>query len=223
MLVMIVTISFVLILKIENRISDRISDFCEVEMNKITKNIILEAVNSSLDLDNTDSNLLVIDKNSNGQIQSITLDTKAANKMLSLINKKIIRIFNEIESGKTNIADFKNNLISNTDISIKNNGLIFEIPFGIVTGSSFLSNIGPKIPIKIIFSKTLESEIKTEIENYGINNVLFRANLEIKVAGKVIMPVNSKMIINTSKIPIITKMIQGDIPKYYFDKNAIYN
>ena len=66
MLVMIVTISFVLILKIENRISDRISDFCEVEMNKITKNIILEAVNSSLDLDNTDSNLLVIDKNSNG-------------------------------------------------------------------------------------------------------------------------------------------------------------
>ena len=192
--------------------------FCESQMEKISKNIIIEAINSSMDGDFPVDSLIIVDKNSNGQIESITLDTNNVNKMLSMLNKRILLIFKGIDKGDTSVVDFQKNLLTNENIDFKKNGLVFEIPFGVITNSSFLSNIGPKIPIKIVFLEDLESEIKTEVESYGINNVLFKVYIEIKISEQVLMPISSKKIITMNKIPIITKMIQGDIPSYYFDK-----
>ncbi len=220
LIVLIVSIFFsiLLILKVENVIEDKMMSFCETQINKLSKSIVLEAVNRCTDEDINIDSLLIVEKNSDEQIESISLNTNKVNYLLKLINNRIVSIFNDIE--KSNIKDL--NVMTNNSIKINENGLVFEIPIGVITGSTFLSNIGPKIPIRIVFSEDLESEVKTEIENYGINNVLFKTYVEIKVSEQVLLPVGTRTITTINKIPIIVKMIQGDIPNYYFDKMS-YN
>lgn len=210
-------LTILLVFNVGKRVNDYILNFSEVHATKISKILVNEAVNKTvidyLDLDS----LFVVEKNNQGNIQMIDLNSKTVNEILDLININVTNYMKELESGKSSIIDIEQNLITNTNISSQKEGIIFEVPMGIVSGNAFLSNLGPKIPIKISFVGDLESEIKTIIENYGINNALLKIYVNIKVSEQIIMPLSSKKISISNDIPIAIKMIQGEIPSYYFD------
>ena len=59
------------------------------------------------------------------------------------------------------------------------------------------------------------SNIKTNIQNYGINNALVEVFVNLQVRVNVILPFISKKVVVDSDIPIALKLIQGTIPNYY--------
>ena len=214
--IVLIFISFtVLSLKLSYSVDDFILNLSEIEVKKISKKILNEAINKTL-LDCAEINsLFVVEKNESGDIKEIDVDSVRANKILMLINKDINAYIKELEEGKSSIVDIKNSLTTNKKFFSDKPGIVFEIPIGVVTNNSTLSNLGPKIPIKVSLNGELKSQLKTKIENYGINNALIKLIINVEVSEQIVMPLTSREVIFDTDIIIAMKMIQGDVPGYY--------
>lgn len=223
MMVFILTIVFIVLVAvlslniIGSKVSDKIIIFTEAEISKISKLIVNKAVSEAVIEEMDINKLFIIQKNSDNDIQLIDFDPEIVNRILSAISDSIVEYFEELEKGNSSIVDIKNNLITNTDISSEKEGVIFEIPMGVISNNPLLSNLGPKIPIRISFNGELESSLKTDVENYGINNAIITVSVNIKVSEQILMPVRSKQITISNDIPIAIKIIQGRIPNYYLN------
>lgn len=212
---LIILVSLFALSIIGRKINAKMLAFAEMEVSKISKLIVNKAVSNSVVEGMDVEKLFIIEKNSDNDIQLIDLNPQYVNKILSDISDTIIKYFQELEKGYSSIIDIKNNLITNTDISSRKEGVIFEIPIGIISNNAFLSNVGPKLPIRISFNGELESSLKTEIQNYGINNAVITVSVNISVSEQILMPITSKQITICNDIPIAVKIIQGKIPNYY--------
>ena len=82
--------------------------------------------------------------------------------------------------------------------------------------NSLLSNLGPKIPVKINLNGDVITDIKTEVQSYGINNALIKVNANIKVYMQVIIPFKTREIVVEANVPIVMKLVEGNVPSYYY-------
>lgn len=202
---------------VAKRVEEKLFTFAEIEVNKLSKAIVNQAVNEAITDKMIDENLFEIGKNSNDDIQIIDFNPKTVNLILNSINENISTYFQKLENGEEDILDIKRNTITNTLITNKKKGVIFELPIGIVSNNAFLSNLGPKIPVRLSLNGELESCIKTRIENYGINNAVITVYVYIEVSEQILLPITSKKVTIKNEIPISIKMMQGNVPNYYFN------
>ena len=77
------------------------------------------------------------------------------------------------------------------------------------------ASLGPKIPIKIMTSLNIETEINTSIKEYGINNALLDMYIDINVYTNILLPYNEEVIKVNYKVPIVKELIDGKIPSVY--------
>ena len=75
----------------------------------------------------------------------------------------------------------------------------------------------PKIPIKLELIGNIICYIKTDIKNYGINDALITIYIDVVAEEKILLPFSSTTTKIETKIPIVMKLIEGDIPSYYMD------
>jgi len=197
-------------------INERMIDYATIEAQKICKYIVNFAVNSENISNINFDNLFVTTRNSSGDIQSVDFDSTVVNDTLNKITETVIRYFKAVENGEIDIIDLSKNLLTNTDIELLREGIVLEIPLGIVTDNSLLTNLGPKIPLRLSFTGEVESYISTSIDEYGINNALITIFVNIDVSEQVILPIESKKITVSQKIPIAIKIINGVVPNYYW-------
>ena len=61
------------------------------------------------------------------------------------------------------------------------------------------------------------SNISSSVREYGINNALIEIRINIRVNMIIYMPYVTREITIKSSMPIVTRIIQGSIPKYYID------
>ena len=94
-------------------------------------------------------------------------------------------------------------------------GIVYYIPFGVVTDIPVIADVGPKIPVKTNLVGSVISNVKTEVIDYGINNVLLKVYIKVMVSEQVILPFISKRINTEIDIPVLIKVIQGSIPSVY--------
>lgn len=211
----ILIVSFVLINKIGHIINIKLMDYAEVEINKVSKSIINYAVNDIVINDLKTDSLFTTLQNEEGDIQSIDFDTGNVNQLLNDISQNVLKYFRLIEKGETANLDFVKRVLPGSH-KIED-GIIMEIPTGLITGNSLLSNIGPKIPVKISMIGDLDSNVSTSVDKYGINNAIITINVNIDVSQRVILPTYTKKITISNQIPIAMKVIQGVVPNYYLD------
>ena len=121
-----------------------------------------------------------------------------------------------LEDGKIDEMDV-GDVLSNYDQEKLREGVVYQIPSGVVFGNSLLANLGPKIPVRLNLYGDISSEIQTTITNYGINNAMLEASVVMTLEERVILPFVSKQIKIESRIPIAMKLIRGNIPEYYFN------
>lgn len=216
-----IIIVLMLLYIIGNKINDKILMISEMEVSRISKVVINESVNKTISDHVNISELFHITKDSNGDIKMVDFDSQVVNEMLDVVNENVKKYFIELENGTSSIIDLGNNFITNTEIISNKNGIIFEIPIGMVSNNAFLSNVGPKIPVKISLTSEMESNIKTEIEEYGINNSVLKILINVAVSEQIILPLISKKVTVENDVPIAIKMIQGQIPNYYFQDGII--
>lgn len=202
-MIIIVVISVFCLKIINNKISPVVMDYSISEMKRLTSIIINRSINSDV-LNKDDMDNLFITKYNNDTI-TITLDSIIINKITDSISNAVEDNLRLIEDGKYNELKSKFNIGEE----------YFFVPSGIIFKNSLFSSIGPHIPINLKVIGNVVSDIKTEVQEYGINNSLITVSVNITVEMMVILPLTSKEIKISNQVPIVIKLIQGKIPEFY--------
>ena len=184
------------------------------EIEKMATLVINNSVNNEAAKTLDASKLFSLTKSEDGIINSVDFNSALVNQFLTKITNNIEVNLRYIETGS--VEKFKtSDFLDSYDIELLKKGIIYEIPSGVVFNNTILSNIGPKIPVKLNLIGNIISDFKIKTKNYGINNVLVEILIDLKVNLEVILPYTKcKTVVKTS-IPVALKMIQGKVPSYY--------
>lgn len=201
---------------IQHTVNPILLRYGESEIQKISKAIMNASVNQQVTENLDVDELFIISKNNDGEINTIDFDPVIVNRVLSMITANVQTNLKLLEDGKIDEMDV-GDVLSNYDQEKLREGVVYQIPSGVVFGNSLLANLGPKMPVRLNLYGDISSEIQTTITNYGINNAMLEASVVMTLEERVILPFVSKQIKIESRIPIAMKLIRGNIPEYYFN------
>lgn len=193
-----------------------IISYAESETKKLVILVINKAVTKQINNVNTDD-IFEVTYNSAGEVILVDFNSKRTSAALSTITSLVELNLRAIEEGKIDMLELPDNGLDSFDTELLAKGIILEVPFGVISGSSLLANIGPKIPVKLSLIGDVSSGFSTEVVEYGINNALIKVYIDVKVEARIVMPIISDDVSISASIPIAMKVIQGKIPEYYMN------
>ncbi|MBQ8234134.1 MAG: sporulation protein YunB [Bacilli bacterium] len=173
---------------LKKHVTPLLIEYTILESKKRSNSLISSSIRE-INMDTTD--LYKINASDN-IIEEVEFDTLKVNNYLSDISLKILENMKKL-----------------------NNSISFDVPLTLVYNNPFLTNLSYKIPIKINFINSLTSNINTKITNYGINNAIVEVSVKITIEEVVIIPFKTEIISVSQDIPILFKMVNGNIPEYY--------
>lgn len=210
-LILIIVISLILIFRyIGINLSKKVEEYGKIESKKIISYVINKSLTD--DVINNIKNDLFVEKNN-----TIDFNSANINKLVALINRNLKTNLNDLEKGNISLEDitlFK-------DKSKIKKGIIYEIPTGIIFNNALLSNIGPKIPVKLHLIGDILVSVSTKINDYGINNAIIELDINIVITEQMVLPFSVNEVKVEESIPIAIKLIQGNIPNYYSLNNDL--
>lgn len=191
-------------------------NYSEIETKKIVSSIINSTVIEETYKNTTIDNLFITHKDNNDSIKSIDYNSNYVNQILVDTYKAVERNLSYLEHGQ--VEKLK---LYNIDLSSYNNdklkeGIIYELPSGIILNNVILNNIFPKIPVKMSLIGNIFCRLDSSVKAYGINNALITINVVVEVEVKILLPFVSKNTKIVESIPILMKIIEGNVPSYYF-------
>lgn len=202
---------------INKKVTPILMEYAELQVGRMATQVIRQAVSQEVTDKISVDDLFLITRDSNGEIKTIDLNPINVNRMTGLVTEKVSDYLTKVEIGEIDNLNLSAELFDSKKVK---KGIIFEIPSGIVFKNPILTNIGPKIPVKLNLIGDIATDIKTKITNYGINNALIEVLVYVEVTEQVILPFASKRITVEMNVPIALKLIQGTVPNYYFNGNS---
>lgn len=148
-------------------------------------------------------------------------NTAEVSKILKEVSVNVREYLKKLEQGKIKDIGLSDNININVNESKLKNGVIYQVPTGIIFNNGILANIGPKIPVKLSFIGDITIDIVTNVKEYGINNAIIELIIKVQAEEQVILPFDTKHIKVESLIPISIKIIKGDVPNYYLNPYTI--
>ena len=149
---------------------------------------------------------------------------EASNKVLQSIDYKEI----------VTVEKSNNNNILKTDVSVINkiaSQIALEaekmyqdlekeeigIPIGAITGNKYLVGTGPNINIKVIPVGSIETQIKNEFIEKGINQTIYRIYLEVTCNVSIVTgykTINDKIV---NQVLLVETVVVGNVPNSYYN------
>ena len=201
----IVIVSFIEIKYFSHKSETILLDYSSNKITNIINEIINESINNKI-YRYKYNDIIKIDGQNNENITSIDFDNEIVNSMLYMVSDEILGKIKLLESNNYDNLNLK---------YISSNDKVYYVPYGVIYGSSVLSNLGPKIPFKISLVGSTNNETKINVEEYGINSSKVEVVLNINFKMMVLLPFKSKEIVINKTIILDSKIIQGKVPDYY--------
>lgn len=147
------------------------------------------------------------------EIVSIDFNTAVLNSLSSKAIKQLQIYYDQLR-----YMQLDENVMDELNLANSN---LYQIPSSLVFKNPFIGTITPNIPIRYALMSELTSEIVSNLREYGINNALLEIKLDVKVNIMVDIPVLSKEKEIIVSVPLVIKLIQGNIPDSFFGQNVI--
>ena len=195
-----------------NKLTKLFLEYAKGETYRYATSVINNSVTDELLNNINDMNLFSITKDSNGNIQMVDYDTLYVNIFLKDVTEKLEEDIRKIENGDLRLIG-----------KGANNKHFFTIRLGEVLQNPFFNFLGKEIGVNIKMIGAIETNVYTELKEYGINNSLIEMGVFIKVNIKVMLPVITDNIIVTNKVPISYKIVTGKVPDYYGSRGESSN
>lgn len=186
-------------------VSKRLIDVAYVKLNEFMDYFLSNKINYDLFKGDNLKDIIVINKNSDGEILYVSYDMDKSYKVLDLVTKELEDNINDLENG--NVGNTKN-------ISGGKNGILLKLPM-FIGNNAIISNLGPKIYVPINFVGSILTNLKTKITDYGINNALVEIYVTVKLSTNIISPTSSKVEVIDYDVLIASVVVNGRVPSIY--------
>ena len=200
--------AFSLVKVYSDKVSPKVIEIANMRIKRFTESFLSNNIGYDILNDEVIDNILVINKNSDGEILYVDYNLDQAYKTLEVITTELNNLLVDLENGV---------IKNNTDNSIVGSdyGLILSLPMFISSDSVILANLGPKIYFKVHFVGSLLTNIKSQITDYGMNNALVELYATIKITEELVAPVTSSSQVIEYDVLIASKVINGRVPEFY--------
>ena len=183
---------------VDNYFSERTNEFLEQAVAFAASDIFSTASLEVAAL-SSEENFLKYKYDSSNNITGVYVDTIVVNKILALVSNLI--------SDSLNNGQIEERL-----------GMV-EIPLGQLCSKALFSNMGPNIKIETSPMSSYKTDLFTETSEFGINNTLLEVYIKATISIEAFIPLKSQNITLETKIYLISEVLQGSIPIYYFSGN----
>lgn len=139
----------------------------------------------------TYTDLEVIERNNDGTVSAINTNTLNVNKLKSKINTYVQQVLGNMESR------------------------YIEIPIGTVLGMELLGGRGPKMPLYLSNSGSVQSDFLSTFESGGVNQTLHKLSIVITAEVTVILPMSSFTTTVSTSVLVGETLIVGEVPSGY--------
>ena len=170
-----------------------IKNVAQNEMEDIANDAIHLAVRDACTNGGDYAELVNIYRNSEGKIESLTLNTQKVNKLKSEIALNTLKYLNAKERAE------------------------ISIPIGHFLGTEFLTGIGPEMKFKIIPCNIANIDFESTFSEAGINQVRHSIKVRVDVNIGALLPRFEDMTNLSSSALVTEAVIIGDVPDTYLN------
>ena len=197
--------TYILFIGYSKFVSKRLIDIAYIKLNEFMDYFLSNKINYDLFKGDNLKDIIVINKNSDGEILYVSYDMDKSYKVLDLVTKELENNINDLENG--NVGNTQN-------ISGGKNGILLKLPM-FIGNNAIISNLGPKIYVPINFVGSILTNLKTKITDYGINNALVEIYVTVKLSTNIISPTSSKEMVIDYNALIASVVVNGRVPSVY--------
>lgn len=189
--------------------------YAEVQSNKIASLVVSKAINSRT-ADVMDVNDIIEEiPSDNANSVTTKFNAEIINRFQSEITTLVQTHLEQAEEGNLDNLPYLDDIEYDPSAMEDNGGIVFFVPLGQATNIPLLGNLGPKIPIRFHVIGDVQSDVVTNIREFGINNAMVEVNILIKVNVQVIVPLATKTTTIKRSIPVALGLISGEVPQIY--------
>lgn len=215
-ILIVIIATFILINYMGRKVNPFLLDYAEIEVRKITGIVVNGVVSNNIKKDNLNNKeIFNIIKNDKDEINMVDFNSAIITEFIGQVTNDIYTDLKALEIGNLKKLTLPYTIFSDYNYSKLSRGIIYEIPSLSYLGNTFLSNLGPKIPIRFTVVGSVSGHLETEIKAYGINNAIVNVYLNLEITEFINLPFSFKKITIVNRLPISIKMIQGKVPTYY--------
>ena len=188
-------IPILLLTMIDNYFSKKSDLYIEKEVTTIISDILAESIEKNNVLNDTD-NILNYKYNTDGKISSIYIDSTKTSKIISSMNLTLSKLLRH----------------GTIEESVKD----INMPLGMLVSRALFTTLGPDIKIEVLPVSSYQTDIYTNLVDYGINNSLFELYLKVNIKVETIIPLKTSQIDYNTNLLLSSIVIQGEVPYYYY-------
>ena len=208
-------LTLIFIIVISTQLKPILLETVTFEAEKLESTIVNNAISEILKKGFNTDNLFITVQNNANDIQTVDFNSTEVNKLLSLVTMKIQNDLKYFERGTLEDLGYQSPKWNRKkDLNLRK-GIIVEVPVGMVSKNIVVSNLGPKIPVKMHYLGDVNSKISTTVKEYGINNAIIEMKVNVELSAKILLPFITEKITLNTEVPLAIKIIQGKIPSYY--------
>lgn len=191
-------------------IKPTLTAFAETQTKQIATKVINKAITKKIANGIDVENLIKEDSSDDAQYNA-----EIINRIQSEITNLVQLNIKEAERGNLQELEFLTDVEINEEETGKSDGIVFSVPLGQATNNALLANLGPQIPIRFNAIGAVQTDLKTNVEDFGINNALVKVYVHLKVDIKIIIPFETKTTTIEQDILVAMKEFKGDVPQFY--------
>jgi len=181
---------------IEQKIEPTLMVLASAKAEQLAKQAIADAVTKRIAQQGVDFKEIVkMEKDQEGRIQAVEFNFKEYSRIVGETTSRIQNRLKEFEEKRVDRS----------------------IPLGLATGSSFLAQMGPNLPITFVPIGSVKTKLETDLQEAGINMVLVTVFINVEVDLQIIIPFTTDQKTVTTRIPITHSIIVGDVPQYLYN------
>ena len=187
-------------------------EYGKVEVEKFVNIVVNHATRDYSNLN--EEGIIIVGRNEAGDISNVDFDLAKVNVIANELVDKIETDLNYIKEGsyRPNEQDSYGQIMEKAS---NNHGIVSYIPVASLLDIPILSYMNIKVPLKYEMISNVKSEVKSDVQNYGINHIVVKVNIEIVIQQNVVSPFFSEPNIFVFEYPLLVKLVNGLVPGYY--------
>jgi len=179
---------------LRERFQPILAQMAGVKVDYLASKAINDAITRKITQENIEyGNLIVFEKDSQGQITALKTDMIAINRLKTGITDDVLEALHGV-----GVSDL-------------------SIPLGNLTGSDLLSGRGPSIPVRIVPLGMVSAGFSNQLSDAGINQTRHQVMMDIQVSVEVLLPGYNTQRQIAAQVCVAETVIVGSVPDSYLN------